>query len=289
MQAGQANITATAISAASTSVSCQFPLTGKPAGTWTVVVTNPDGQSSAFSGFTIMNAGATVTLASINPSSGSVNSTITISNLTGTNFQGTSTMRLRRSGYNDIPGTATCLSSTKLTGTFNLTGTVPGTYQVCVANDAVNYICGLSFVINSANAANGSLSVQSNPSGASIYLNSAYRGITGTTITNLTPGSYRLVLQKDGYRSWTDTVVITPGNTTTESATLTLVPTVVPTAATTVQAVTTTPKVTTTTKMSTTLTKITPWPTRAPTPSPGPSPLLLLVATGSGIALLRKR
>ena len=42
-QSGQTNITATSVSVTgTTSISCQFPLTGKPAGVWTVIVTNPE-------------------------------------------------------------------------------------------------------------------------------------------------------------------------------------------------------------------------------------------------------
>ncbi|MGA9087157.1 MAG: PEGA domain-containing protein [Methanoregula sp.] len=282
-QSGQTNITATSVSVTgTTSISCQFPLTGKPAGVWTVIVTNPDGQS-ATSGFTINNAGSTITLSSVTPNSGLVNTTISITSLSGTNFLNTATMKLSRTGYNDIPGTITSYSATQLTGTFNLNSQTPGTYQICVSNDAATYVCGLSFVINTPGTVNGTLYVQSSPSGASVYVDSVNLGKTATTLYNVTPGSHTINLLLSGYSTWSDTVTVTSGNTTYEYATLKAVATDV-TSATTVP--TTTPKTVGTTKQST-YTPITPWPTNTPAKSPE-EPFVVIGAVGVGILILRK-
>ncbi|MFA6363951.1 PEGA domain-containing protein [Methanoregula sp.] len=262
-QSGQTNITATSVSVAgTTSITCQFPITGKPAGVWNVVVTNPDGQS-ATSVFTIYNAGSAITLLSITPNNGLVNNTITITSLTGTNFLSMATMKLSRTGYNDIPGTAVYSSSTKIGGTFNLTSRAPGTYQVCVSNDATTYVCGLSFVIYTSDTVNGTLYVQSSPSGASIYVDSAYMGKTTMTLYNITPGSHTIHLLLSGYNDWSDTITVTSGNTINEYATLkatatdaTTAPTSTPTTVkttlkvTTAKVPTTYPKTTTTTQKS---------------------------------------
>jgi hypothetical protein len=284
-QSGQTNISATSVSVTgTTSITCQFPITGKPAGFWTVIVTNPDGQS-AISVFTIYNAGSTITLSSVTPNNGLVNNTITITSLTGTNFLSTAVMKLSRTGYNDIPGTVTSYSATQLTGTVNLNSQTPGTYQVCVANDATNYVCGLSFVINTAGTVNGTLYVQSSPSGASIYVDSTYMGTTTTTLYNITPGSHTIHLLKSGYNDWSDTITVASGNTTNEYATLTATATDVTTAATTVP---TTIRTTAVTTKKSTYKPITSWPTNTPTKASSAEPLVIIGAIGIGIIVLRK-
>ena len=283
-QSGQTNISATSVSVTgTTSISCQLPITGKPAGVWNVIVTNPNGQS-ATSVFTIYNAGSTITLSSVTPNNGLVNNTITITSLTGTNFLSTAVMKFSRTGYNDIPGTVTSYSATQLTGTFNLNNQAPGTYQVCVANDATNYICGLSFVINTAGTVNGTLYVQSSPSGASIYVDSTYMGTTTTTLYNITPGSHTIHLLKSGYNDWSDTITVASGNTTYEYATLTATDAGV-TAATTVP---TTIRTTAVTTKKSTYKTITPWPTNTPTKASSVEPLVIIGAIGIGIIVLRK-
>jgi hypothetical protein len=284
-QSGQTNISATSVSVTgTTSITCQFPITGKPAGSWTVIVTNPDGQS-ATSVFTIYNAGSTITLSSVTPNNGLVNNTITITSLTGTNFLSTAVMKLSRTGYNDIPGTVTSYSATQLTGTVNLNSQTPGTYQVCVANDATNYVCGLSFVINTAGTVNGTLYVQSSPSGASIYVDSTYRGTTTATLYNITPGSHTIHLLKSGYNDWSDTITVASGNTTNEYATLTATATDVTTAVTTVP---TTIRTTAVTTKKSTYKPITSWPTNTPTKASSAEPLVIIGAIGIGIIVLRK-
>lgn len=285
-QSGQTNIAATSISASATSISCQFPITGKPAGLWDVVVTNSDGQSDTFSGFTINNAGSTITLSSITPDSGLVNTTISITNLAGTNFLSTATIKLSRTGYNDIPGTATYSSSTKLTGTIDLDDRIPGTYQVCVANDATNYLCGLSFTVNSPNTINGTFSITSSPSNANVYLDSVLKGITPLKLTGITPDTYIVSIRKTGYVSYTKQFNVTAGNTTYVSASLTADATDSPTLASLTAATAATTA--TPTKKSTAKT-YTPYPTATPTQK-SPVPFELCgVAIALGLVLIRKK
>lgn len=284
-QSGQTNISATSIFiTGTTSVLCQFPLTGKPAGVWSIIVTNPDGQSATLGGFTIYNAGSTITLSSITPNNGLVNNTITVTSLTGTNFLSTAVMKLSRTGYNDIPGTVTSYSATQLTGTFNLNNQTPGTYQVCVSNDATTYVCGLPFVINTAGTVNGTLYVQSSPSGASIYVDSTYMGRTTTTLYNITPGSHTIHLLNSGYNDWSDTITVISGTITNEYATLTATDAAV-TSTTTVP---TTIRTTAVTTKKSTYKMITPWPTNTPTKASSAEPLVIIGAVGVGIIVLRK-
>jgi hypothetical protein len=192
-------------------------------------------------------------------------------------------MKLSRTGYNDIPGTVTSYSATRLTGTFNLNSQTPGTYQVCVSNDATTYVCGLPFVITTPGASNGTLYVQSSPSGAAIYVDSMYLGKTTATFYNITPGSHNVHLIEPGYSTWSDTVTITSGNTTYEYATLTATAVAV-TPATTMP---TTTRTTVGTTSKSTYKTITPWPTKTPTKAPD-EPLVIIGAVGVGIIILRK-
>jgi hypothetical protein len=66
----------------------------------------------------------------------------------------------------------------------------------------------------------GSLSVSSSPSGAAVYLDGIYQGVTSTTIGNLVPGSHSVRLTKAGYQDWTGSVSISAGSTTYLNPTL---------------------------------------------------------------------
>jgi hypothetical protein len=217
---GQVNITATIVSVTATKIACNFDITGKPAGYWNVVVTNPDGQSATRTeGFEIKNALATATLSSITPNTGVVNSTVTITDLAGTNFLGTATIRLKRTGYNDIPGIVTTRTSTKITGTFDLNGRTPGSYEVCVLNDGINPVCALVFAITAQNEANNSISFYSIPSGAKVIINTNYQGYTPLIIRPVPDGSYQVILQYAGYSDWSQNITVN-GDAKTVNATL---------------------------------------------------------------------
>ncbi len=178
---GQTNISATSVSVTSTKITCNFDLNSKTAGLWNVVVTNPDGQSATKSeGFEIRTPSAAVTLSSITPAYGMNDETVTITNLAGTGFLSGATIKLQKTGYNDIPGTvSSVVSSTKITGSFDLDGRTPGSYEVCVENVATNSICGLVFTVYSSDSpVNGTIYIESSPSVASAYVSSDYKGRT---------------------------------------------------------------------------------------------------------------
>jgi len=68
----------------------------------------------------------------------------------------------------------------------------------------------------------GTLSINSDPSGANVYLNEQYQGTTPLTISGL-PAShhYPIALTMQGYRTYVTSVYISNGKTSTVSATLT--------------------------------------------------------------------
>jgi hypothetical protein len=283
-KSGQNNITAGSVSITSTQITCTFDLTSKTAGNWNVIVTNPDGQSATLSdGFEIRTPTTAVTLSSITPSSARTNTTVSITDLAGTNFAGTPTIYLKRSGYNNVPGVVSSITSTKIVGSFDLSQRTPGSYQVCVVNSGMDAVCGLTFAITSADTLNGSISFGSSPAGASVYLNASNIGSTPFSIYDQVPGSYFIRMQKSGYLDYTTQVVVTPGNTTQVYAYLT--PTT--TYATTVPATMITTIATTQTTRKSTTKVPTPWPTATPTQSPI-GPAVVLGAIALGFVILRK-
>jgi len=64
------------------------------------------------------------------------------------------------------------------------------------------------------------LSIQSDPVGAGVYLNSEFRGVTPCVIRNLLPGEYHMEFRHDGYPSWQKNITVTPGETGTINADL---------------------------------------------------------------------
>jgi hypothetical protein len=66
----------------------------------------------------------------------------------------------------------------------------------------------------------GQVTVGSTPSGASVYLDSTYRGVTPMVLTDVPAGSHTLVLRQNGYQDWTSAVAVTGGSYTAVSGTL---------------------------------------------------------------------
>jgi hypothetical protein len=111
---------------------------------------------------------------------------------------GSHTVTLKKSGYQDYTQTAT------------------------VNNAQTTY---LSVTLSPlASPTTGDLDVSSTPSGASVYLNGAYKGETRSSgplfITGLSPGAYSTVLKKSGYNDYSTTTNIVAGTTAQVSAAL---------------------------------------------------------------------
>ncbi len=286
-KAGQTNISATGVSVTSAKITCNFDLNGKTAGLWNIVVTNSDGQSTTKSErFEIRTPSAAITLSSITPNFGMNNDIVTITNLAGTGFLSGATIKLQKSGYNDIPSSvSSVVSSTKITGTFDLDGRTPGSYEVCVENGATDSVCGLVFTVYSSDAPiNGSIYVESNPSVASAFVSSDYKGKTPLTVYNLTPGTYTVLVQKSGYQDWSDRITVTAGNRTYIYSRLTQAESDT-TAVTTVRTTT----VTRTTTRISTIKVPTPWPTASPTPESPINVLAIIGAVCLALVALRKQ
>ena len=70
----------------------------------------------------------------------------------------------------------------------------------------------------------GYISVTSSPSGASIYLDGSYKGITPRTISDVSPGWHRIKLSLSGYRSRSKDVRACAGSTSSVDEILELIP-----------------------------------------------------------------
>jgi hypothetical protein len=287
MKAGQTNISASGVSVTSTKITCNFDINGKTAGLWNVVVTNSDGQSTMKTeGFEIRTPSAAVTLVSITPNYGMNNEIVTITNLAGTGFLSGATIKLKKTGYNDIPGSVnSVVSSSKITGTFDLNARTPGSYEVCVENGATNSVCGLVFTVYSSDTPiNGSIYIESNPSVASAYVSSDYKGKTPLSVNNLTPGTYTVLVQKSGYQDWSDRITVTAGNRTNVYSRL-IAANSDSTAVTTVRTTTLTSTVT----RKSTVRVPTTWPSASPTPESSMNILVIIGAVCLGLVVLRKK
>lgn len=73
----------------------------------------------------------------------------------------------------------------------------------------------------------GTLQISSTPSGAAVYVDNAYMGVTPVTLSSISAGSHVVSLQLTGYANWGVTAQVAAGQTTPIAATLT--PVAVPT------------------------------------------------------------
>ena len=67
---------------------------------------------------------------------------------------------------------------------------------------------------------NGQVAVASSPSGAGVYLDGAYRGITPLVVDSVPKGSHTILVRQAGYQDWATSVQVTEGETAQVSATL---------------------------------------------------------------------
>lgn len=235
MRSGKSNITASISSPADNTnrLTCRFTLTDQTPGTWDVVVVNQDGSSATSpTPFTIRS---TMTLTSVSPTSAKINDDVTVK-VVGTGLSDVSHLYLYRSGYTNL--SANPLGTTEsmyVTGTFDLTNKAEETYQVCVRDSVGTEKCGLSFEVTTDQL--GTIDLSSSPSGASVYVDSTYKGTSPCIIPSLATGSHSVKLILNGYSDWSRSVKVTNGGNTTivadlspvVTATATTVPTSKPT------------------------------------------------------------
>ncbi|MFA5347146.1 MAG: PEGA domain-containing protein [Methanoregula sp.] len=167
-----------------------------------------------------------------------------------------------------------------------LTGYQDYAQSVTVIDNATTTISAtlVALATTTAETTNGSIRVESDPSNAAVFLNTEYQGKTPLTLYNITHGTYRVLVQKDGYQDWSERISVSSG--TRKDVYATLEAEVSDTTIVTTIATATTVK---TTIAKTSTAKVpTPWPSGTPTPASSPSILAIIGAVGFGLVLLRK-
>ncbi len=74
----------------------------------------------------------------------------------------------------------------------------------------------------------GSIAVTSSPSGAEVYIDNAYKGITPLTVDGVAAGTHAVRVALAGYGDWSTSVQVGAGSTASASASLSPVPTQAP-------------------------------------------------------------
>jgi Spy/CpxP family protein refolding chaperone len=139
---GQSDIIGSSVVVSGTTkITCKFaiPATESP-GSWNVVVTNSDGTTgmkAAGFGITAGSTPGNPTVSGIYPASGKRGTTVSITNLSGSNFRPGATVKLRKSGQDDIIASSVVVSgSTKITCKFAIPATAAtGGWGVVVTNN----------------------------------------------------------------------------------------------------------------------------------------------------------
>jgi len=178
---------------------------------------------------------------------------------------------------------------------------MPGTYEVKITKDGYEDYTGMVGVKTGETRSisvtlklvYGFLSVNSNPSGAEVYIDGNYAGTTPLENYKISPGEHVVKIKKEGYQEYTKTVNIIAGETTTLSASLTPIPQSTP-ETTSTATTTTTSTSTLTTPSQTTITSTSAVPSTTTSTSstsetftaPSASKLNPLYIAGALIALL---
>jgi len=159
---GSSNIIATNVQVVSSShMTCTFTIpSNTTAGTWHIIITNPDGQSVTYSDYFVVHASTSVTATTtVTATSTSSLNTISISDVSpssiatgglltanqrltilGTNIQPLATVVLQRSGYTNITSTDTYPESTSITlATLTIPAGSQGSWNVIVTNPDGTY------------------------------------------------------------------------------------------------------------------------------------------------------
>ncbi|MDD1668873.1 MAG: PEGA domain-containing protein, partial [Methanomicrobiales archaeon] len=109
-----------------------------------------------------------------------------------------------------VPGTYTLLLTKSGYQDYTTTGTV-------VAGKNYDIVANLVPV---SNPTTGAISVSSVPSGADLYINNGFKGLTPITVESLTPGTYYVLVRLSGYQDWQSNTVVSAGSTAQVSALL---------------------------------------------------------------------
>jgi hypothetical protein len=294
MKSDENNITAAISSWGPATIVCTVAISSsKATGTWDVVIIKgvDDTEIVKDSAFSITDP---MELTSISPTSGQPDNDSIDFTLAGSGLSDVENVYLYNKAYDNITADSVdAASSTKVTGTFDLSDANESTYDVCV-EDSYNVVkCDLSFEIYTEEV--GTVVVSSEPTGASIYVDGSLTGTTPDTVKNLVAGSHKLVLKKTGYDDWGKIVTVVADDETEVDATLNQITTAAPTAVQTAQpmaeatAVRTAQPTTARTTRASTVVVPTPWPSTTTEAAASPiEPAVIISTLGLAFLALRK-
>lgn len=194
---------------------------------------------------TAIPATATPTISRISPATAPNDGDVTVT-ITGTGFNSLSTVRISPEHTLDAPlyGTIVSWSPTSITCTFSIQGKTPSQYRVWVNSPFTdpfgNYFPeDVGFLANGFEISQGTgrtatptttpvspkgnISISSIPSGANIYLDNEYKGLTPLMLKNVENGNHVVLVRLTGYHDWTQNVVVL-GNSPSLSARLAATP-----------------------------------------------------------------
>jgi hypothetical protein len=221
---------------------------------------------------------------SVNPATGGTNTTVSIT-LAGENFRTSGSAFRLKTASREVVGSVGSVNRTHITGTLNLNNLQPGEYAICVYNSPTEYDCGQTFTVTEATESAGASSIffETYPAGTSVLLNGNRIGTGVFMYRNVTPGTYKIVVQKSGFEDYSASITVHEGKREKFYASL------VPVGAGAVVA-TAVPVSTATTIRKSTLKVPTTWPGTTPSPTTSPAdPLVVTGALGLAIALIAIR
>jgi hypothetical protein len=113
----------------------------------------------------------------------------------------------------------------------DITGIAPGTHTITLKQSGYSdYVTGVQVSAGrtttvsatltpvQGSGTTGSVSISSSPSGADIYLDNQYLGITPLIQSGVAPGSHQVRLTLTGYQDWSNQIQVTTGQNTPVSA-----------------------------------------------------------------------
>lgn len=106
------------------------------------------------------------------------------------------TVTVEKSGYNSYSGPLTMPSAGETTTVFATLNPIP----VPPTPEPIRY---------------GTIYVESQPAGAEIYFNGDYRGLSPITISEVWPGTYTIMAEMNGYRTYSTTTSVSSGTRST--------------------------------------------------------------------------
>ncbi len=121
---------------------------------------------------------------------------------------GSHTVRVTLPKYHDYTTTTTIFAgqSSSVYANFKITTSTQSPAPIPVVKPSLKYY--------------SSLAITSSPSGAHIYIDGFYRGITPTNLSDLNPGSHTVRIAKTDYNTYSTSISLSEGNSTQVSADL---------------------------------------------------------------------